>query len=546
MTRILPPDVSEADFDTALEEFRTLLGPEWVQASEEELEAFNDPYPTTNDDRFKPGAVVSPGNPEQVQEIVRIANRYKVPLSPVSTGKNLGYGGAAPRLAGTVVVNTGARMNRIIEVNEKYAYALVEPGVTYFDLYHHIQEKGYDLWIDVPDLGWGSVVGNALDRGVGYTPYGDHWMWQSGLEVVLPDGDLLRTGMGAVPGSDTWQLFPYGFGPYPDGLFTQSNYGIVTKMGIALMPAPPAAETFLITFQHEADLEQVIDIMRPLRIGMAPLQNVPVLRNIFMDAAAVSHRDEWFDGEGPVPTEAIQRMQEELNLGYWNFYGTVYGPPPQIEMFLGMIQEAFLQIPGAEFFTTQTRPETAEDRGAHVLHDRHKINRGIPTIEERHLLEWVPNGGHIGFSPISAPDGKDALRQFTMVRDRTTEYGQDYAAQFIIGLREMHHICLFIYDTQDREARANLLEITGRLVAEAAAAGYGEYRTHLALMDQVMGTFDYNDGALLRFHERIKDALDPNSIMAPGKSGIWGARFRDRHTQIDQDLQAALDDAPTA
>lgn len=532
MSRILPLDVSETDFDAALEEFRAALGAQWVLSSPEELGAFADPFPTTNGTEFLPGAVVSPATPEEVQEIVRIANKYKVPLSPVSTGKNLGYGGAAPRMSGAVVVNTGERMKKIIEVNEKYAFALVEPGVTYFDLYNHIQEKGYNLWIDVPDLGWGSIVGNTLDRGVGYTPYGDHWMWQTGLEVILPDGDLLRTGMGALPGSDSWQLFPYGFGPSPDGLFSQSNYGIVTKLGIALMPAPPASESFVITFENESDLEQVIDIMLPLRIGMAPLQNVPVLRNIFMDAAAVSHRDEWHAGDGPLTSEEIKTMQRELDLGYWNLYATVYGPPPQIELFLSMIKEAFLQVPGARFFTTQDRPETAEDRGAHVLHDRHKINRGIPTIEERHLLEWVPNGGHICFSPVSAPDGKDAMKQATMVHQRADEFGQDYAAQFIVGLREMHHICLFVYDTSRPEKRDSALEMTRVLIDEAAAEGYGEYRTHLALMDQVMASFDYNDGALLRFHERIKDALDPNSIMAPGKSGIWGARFRNRGLEL--------------
>ncbi|WFP17033.1 FAD-linked oxidase C-terminal domain-containing protein [Citricoccus muralis] len=69
--------------------------------------------------------------------------------------------------------------------------------------------------------------------------------------------------------------------------------------------------------------------------------------------------------------------------------------------------------------------------------------------------------------------------------------------------------------------------LTRTLVDEATAEGYGQYRTHLALMDQVMKTFDFNDNVLLRFSERIKDALDPNSIMAPGKSGIWGARYSD-------------------
>lgn len=74
----------------------------------------------------------------------------------------------------------------------------------------------------------------------------DHWMMHCGMEVILPSGELLRTGMGALPqnpgtsvhpihqdaANKCWQPFPYGFGPYNDGLFSQSNLGIVTKVGM--------------------------------------------------------------------------------------------------------------------------------------------------------------------------------------------------------------------------------------------------------------------------------------------------------------------------
>ena len=519
----LPPGVSQAAFGAALDAFRAVLGAEHVLTSPADLAGYQDPYPVSDASTHATSAVVMPGSSEETQAVVRIANEHRIPLSPISTGKNNGYGGPAPRLAGSVVVAMG-RMNRILEVNEKLGYALVEPGVTYFDLYEHLQTNDIKLWLDVPDLGWGSVVGNTLDRGVGYTPYGDHFMWQTGMEIVLPDGDLVRTGMGAVPGSNTWQLFPYGFGPYPDGLFTQSNYGIVTKMGIALMPIPPGYMSYMICFENESDLEQIIDIMLPLRINMAPLQNVPVLRNILLDAGVVSHRSEWYDGDGPLPPEAIENMKRELGLGYWNFYGALYGPPPIMDMYYAIIKEAFGQIPGARFYTSEER----HDRGGHILQDRTKINRGQPSLDEMKLMEWIPNAGHVCFSPISAPDGKDAMKQYTMVRDRCNEYNKDYAAQFIIGLREMHHICLFLFDTQDADDRTEALELTRLLVQEAARDGYGEYRTHISLMDDVMATFSYNDGALLRLHERIKDALDPNGIMAPGKSGIWPKRLRYR------------------
>lgn len=129
----------------------------------------------------------------------------------------VGYGGAAPRVRGSVVIDLGRRMNKILDINPDDCTCLVEPGVTFFALYEEIQKKGYKhLWVDVPDLGGGSVVGNTLDRGVGYTPYGDHWACHSGLEVVLPTGEVIRTGMGALPNNNSWQIFPYGFGPYSE------------------------------------------------------------------------------------------------------------------------------------------------------------------------------------------------------------------------------------------------------------------------------------------------------------------------------------------
>lgn len=64
------------------------------------------------------------------------------------------------------------RMTKVIEVNDRYSYYTVEPGVTFFHIYKAIQEQKKNIWCSVPALGWGSVVGNALDRGWGYTPAG--------------------------------------------------------------------------------------------------------------------------------------------------------------------------------------------------------------------------------------------------------------------------------------------------------------------------------------------------------------------------------------
>ena len=74
---------------------------------------------------------------------------------------------------------------------------------------------------------------------------------------------------------------------------------------------------------------------------------------------------------------------------------------------------------------------------------------------------------------------------------------------------------------------------TGRdMIDDAAKLGYGEYRTHLALADQVAGTYNWNGNALMKFNESMKDMLDPNGILAPGRCGIWPKRYRDRGWEL--------------
>ena len=163
-------------------------------------------------------AALLPASVDEIRAILRVANEYRIPLWTVSTGRNFAYGGAAPRLPGSVVLDL-QRMNRILAVDEPLAYALVEPGVSYFDLHHHLRERGYKLWVDPPAAGWGSIIGNTLERGFGTTNYGDHAAAQCGMEVMLANGELVRTGMGGIEIGTSWQAFRHGYGPSFDPMF---------------------------------------------------------------------------------------------------------------------------------------------------------------------------------------------------------------------------------------------------------------------------------------------------------------------------------------
>ena len=158
MTSMLTPQVSEEALAAALDAFRSVLGPDAVLAGEDELREFRDPFAYATWDDYTASAVLMPQTVEEIQQIVRIANERKVPLWTHATGMNNGYGGPAPRVKGSVIVSL-RRMNRVLEINEDSAYAVVEPGVRWFDLYDALQAGGHRLMVSIPDLGWGSVVG---------------------------------------------------------------------------------------------------------------------------------------------------------------------------------------------------------------------------------------------------------------------------------------------------------------------------------------------------------------------------------------------------
>ena len=124
--------------------------------------------------------------------------------------------------------------------------------------------------------------------------------------------------------------------------------------------------------------------------------------------------------------------------------------------------------------------------------------------------------------------GRDAVRQYRMIKELAARYGFDYYGGFTAGPRSMHHIFAAIFDSDDPAQARAAGDLLKTLINDFGAAGYGQYRTHLALMDLAASQYDFNDHALMHMSETIKEALDPNGILSPGKQGIWPKRIKER------------------
>ncbi|ORY60825.1 FAD binding domain-containing protein [Pseudomassariella vexata] len=503
-------------------------------------------------EEFVGSALVHPRNVSEVQEIVRLCNEFVMPVWSISRGHNIGYGGAAPRVSGSLVMHMGTHMNKILEVDAENCFCLVEPGVTFLQMQEYLIKHNLidKVWIDAPELGFGSMIGNALDRGVGFTPYGDHWMNHCGMEIVLANGELVRTGMGAmsspegrkqakagVPPQDQtpnecWQLFNYGFGPYNDGIFSQSNNGIVTKMGMWMMPNPHGYTPFMVTYEKDSDLPAVIDIIRPLRVNMV-LQNAASLRHVALDAAHYHPRTEYTDDTFDVPLteEQLDAAAKKLDLGRWIYMGAVYGPEPVRKALLEVTKKEMCKVPGSRWFLLEDRKEEFS-----TLHSRAETMMGIPNWDElRWLKHWIPNCTFLSFSPISKVDGQSAWKQYQMAKNRFAEAKLDFFGIFSIGLREMHNVICIVYNREDAAMRKRVQWLVRTLIQDCADNGWGEFRTHVGLMDQIADTYDFNGHALMKLNETIKNALDPKGILAPGKSGVWPKSYDRSKWALGQD-----------
>ncbi|HBT51042.1 MAG TPA: FAD-binding oxidoreductase, partial [Petrotoga sp.] len=234
-----------------VEELKKIVGANNVIYDDPDaLEAYSHDEVAEKHYAHMPEAVVKPSSAEEIAQIVRLANKYKIPITPRGAGSGLS-GGAVPVYGGIVL--SVERMNRILEIDKENLVVVVEPGVVTNEINNAVKEyglfyAGYPMSVETCYIG-GNVAENA--GGGRAVKYGVTGRYVIGLEVVTPTGDIVHLGgkvMKDVTGYDLIHLM----------VGSEGTLGIFTKIYLKLMPLPQAKVDLLVLFN---DMDTAIKVV---------------------------------------------------------------------------------------------------------------------------------------------------------------------------------------------------------------------------------------------------------------------------------------------
>ncbi len=485
-------------------------------------------------------AIVRPGDRAQVQACLQIARREGVGVYPVSRGKNWGLGSRVPPRDGSILLDLG-RMDRIVAFDEDLAWVTVEPGVSFGQLYDFLRARGSRLFANTTGASpEASVVGNALERGDGTGPYGDRFQHVCALEVVLPTGECVHTGFGRFDGSTLAPLHRWGVGPAFDGLFSQSNLGVVTQMTLWLTPLPRSLSAVRFSVVDPSRLPRLVDALRTLRQD-GTLSSAIGLWN---DYRVLSTRGQYpwhlTGGKTPLPRAVLDSLRHEWGGGSWFGTTAIYAATPE----QGRAHRAHVEGTLAPFVDHLSVEERhGEPTSGHELFveddPAFMFLQGIPHQESLKSVYWrkrmpVPPDpdperdrcGVIWACPTLPFRGVDAAAATRIIERVLPAHGfEPLTAMVAQTERSIYLVPLVIYDRDIEGEDERAMQAHDALLAELVEKGYLPYRLGIQSMSALPAPDD-DHGALLR---RIKRALDPDDILAPGRYD-----FRDTWPEEDE------------
>ena len=524
----------------ALVEWRAAIGDENVLTARERLVSYT---ANVNALTREISAVLRPADTRQVQQIVQVANRYRAALYPISCGRNWGYGSRLPVRDGAAILDL-SRLDRIRnEFTLAGHYALIEPGVTQGKLYAALQRSGLPLLFNATAAGTEtSVLGNSLDRGFGYFAMRAEDV--GGMEVVLGTGEILQTGYGHYPNARATAHYKYGLGPSLDGLFFQSNFGVVTCATLHLYPRRDCHVTLIAKLQRDEDFAEFIDRLADLRRKsiVESVLHIGSRNRIRVTLAPAVYN--FLVAQGAPPGDGLRRIAEEMlsreKYAAWTAVGGVFGTRGEVKAKLAQIKERLEGIAVVGVMTPQKlrrteallrllgsagRRKLAVFQGAKALMD---FCLGIPSNMALLSPQWAvgespdtaslelddSNVGLLFCCPSLPLEGGAACEVVDCVQRVFQRFGfEPYMTLNIVNTKTLLCVLNLVFQRSDAHRARDAHRCVDSLFEEWARRGIYPYRLGIQSMDQFVRAEDI----FWQIVRKLKHVLDPNEIIAPGR-----------------------------
>ncbi|MBN1368263.1 MAG: FAD-binding protein [Dehalococcoidales bacterium] len=456
-------------------ELKKIVGGQNILTSKEDMTTYS--YDGTAFWSHMPDVVVLPTSAEEISRIMKLANREQIPVTPRGGGTNIS-GGSVPIKGGIVLCTT--RMNRILEINKTNLTVTAECGVVLQDLNLALAKEKLFFPPDPQSFFACTLGGNAAENAGGpyCVKYGVFKQYLLGMEVVLADGTIMKLGGLTAKNRTGYELMMLMTG-------SEGTLGIITKMNLKVIPAPPAAQTVLAIFDD---------------IG----QGIQAVPNI-MDAGIIPAKVEFVDNF------ILGRIEDLFKLGL----------PKDAQVLL------MLQVDGSPAGVateTEQMVEILKKSGARLI-------KPAKDAQESAFF-WKARSG--GFAAIYSSARTVFAEDVTVPRDKlvvflkrlseiTKETGIDINIIGHAGDGNLHPSVGT--DPRDKEHFARAMDTIDRIINMALELGGVLSGEHGVGLDKQRFLKRAMDPAAVELMKKIKAILDPNNILNPGK--IWEEEAKD-------------------
>lgn len=479
----------------------------------------------------------------QVSEAMQIAHRHRVPVYPVSTGQNWGYGTALPARDGCVILDLSA-LNKIVDFDEALGVVTLEPGVTQDMLMAFLDAGNHPYMVPVTGAGPScSLVGNALERGYGVTPCADHFAAVTDIEAVLPDGTLYRTALREAGGEDLARLFKWGIGPYSAGLFSQGGFGVVTRMSIVLSRRPECIKACFFSLSGDDLLEPAVDAVRSLLVKLpGTLGGINLMNQHRVLSMSAPFPSGELGPDGLIPLDVVAQLGRQYKITPWTGFATLYGTRRMVAAAQREIKAALSGVASRMVFFTPERAKTLHKVakwmpgavGKRIESVTEKLalalelvagrpnETALPLVYWRHpktqkgvLKNPARDGcGLVWYAPL-VPMRPAGVRAYAnMVKEITRKHGMEPLITFTsINDRVFDSTVPLLFDKDAPLAVASVQACYAELFETGRKNGWFPYRVGIDVMQRLLALQTDSKA----FHSRLQAGLDPYDLLAPGR-----------------------------